>query len=611
MSVLDDVKQRLDIVEVVSGYVALTQSGRNFKARCPFHTEKTPSFTVTPERQSWHCFGACSTGGDLVTFIMKVENLGFPQALRLLAQRAGVEMPDRRREERQSPLLQVNEAAVRFYHELLLSSEGAEALAYLEGRGVSPEAVRDFALGWSPREWERLRTHLAGQGFPDELMLQAGLLHSSPEGRLRDLFHARLLFPIRNPAGQTVGIGGRTLDGSVPKYLNTPQTPLFNKSRLLYALDAASEAIKLSGEAVIVEGYMDALMTHQHGFRNVVASMGTALTRQQVEQLLGLGSSFVLALDPDTAGQEATLRSLEGSWDVFRSPPRAGGGRAAGGGESPRAGKPQITLRVALLPQGMDPDELVRQDPQGWARTVAEAPELLDFLLDVLPPRYDLTSPTGRLQLAERFSGLLLAVEDSGRQDRYLARLEQLLGVNRRTLDEVLNLSRRALLKPGRTGKRAQTQGYAAPFAHATSDPLEEHVLALLVQYPELKETVVVEEGAASRFQRAESREIFTKWASCSTIGRLQEALDPSLHDYLESLRTRSLPPMDLKERQDTVAQCLKRLEERQLRELKAQESDLLASAEGDPEGTADLVATALERNNRLRQILGRGTEGA
>ena len=599
MSVLDEVKQRLDIVEVISDRVALTQSGRNFKACCPFHSERTPSFVVNSERQTWHCFGACATGGDVFTFIMKAENLGFPQALRLLAQRAGVELPDNRKEERLSPLAQVNAAAVRFYHELLLSPEGAEAQAYLERRGVSQEAVREFALGWSPREWERLRVHLTGQGFTDDLMTQAGLLHSSADRRLRDLFHGRVLFPIRNARGQVAGIGGRILDSGEPKYLNTPQTALFDKSRLLYGLDAASESIRLSGEAVIVEGYMDALMAHQHGFRNVVASMGTALTRPQVEQLLGLGRRFVLALDPDAAGQEATLRSLEGSWDVFRTPSRGN-----------RDARPQIALRVALLPQGMDPDELIRQDTEGWARTVAEAPDLLDFLLEALPPRYDLRSPTGRLQLAERFSGLLLAVEDQGQQDRYLARLEGLLGVNRRTLDEVLNLSRRAMLQPGRGRTPARSQGYAAPFVRGTGDPLEEHALGLLLQYPELRESEEDVASAANLLQRGENRELFTLWRVSSTLETLRDALDPSLSEHLETLLTRPFPPMDLRERQETLAQCLHRLEERSLRELKTQEGALLASVQGKPDEEAALMATALERNRRLKQLLGGGAAG-
>ena len=486
MSTVDEVKQRLDIVEVISGYVTLTPAGRNLKALCPFHTERTPSFIVTPERGAWRCFGACATGGDVITFIMQAENLGFSEALRHLARQAGVALPDRRQPQPQAqpqdPLVQVNEAAARFYHQQLLSPQGTPARSYLEGRGVSPESMDAFALGWAAQGGSALKDDLRTHGFSEELMQRAGLLHRTAQGHIRDLFRGRLLFPIRDPQGNTVGFGGRSLDDTPPKYLNTPQTPLFNKSTLLYALDTAADPVRLAGEAVVVEGYMDALMAHQHGFANVVASMGTALTERQVARLVGLAKSVVLALDPDTAGQEATIRSLESSWRVFQPPPpqRQPGGRGAA--FSPR---PRITLRLALLPPGSDPDLLIRQDPTAWAQAVEEAKGLVDFLFQVLPERYDLTAPGGRLQLAERLGGVLLALEESGRQDHYLGRLEELLGVNRHTLDEVLGLSRRALLGPAGARRQAPVQGYMAPFVRSRGDSLEEHLLALLLHDPD------------------------------------------------------------------------------------------------------------------------------
>ena len=597
MSTVDEVKQRLDIVEVVSGYVTLTPAGRNLKALCPFHTERTPSFIVTPERGTWRCFGACATGGDIITFIMQAESLDFPEALRHLARQAGVSVADRRQTQTQpqDPLVQVNQAAARFYHQQLLSPNGAAARSYLEGRGVSPEAIESFALGWAAPGGDVLKGGLRTQGFSEELMQQAGLLHRSAQGHVRDLFRGRLLFPIRDAQGNTVGFGGRSLDDTPPKYLNTPQTPLFNKSTLLYALDAAADPIRLGGEAVVVEGYMDALMAHQHGFTNVVASMGTALTERQVAQLVGLAKSVVLALDPDTAGQEATIRSLESSWRVFQPPPRQGRGAAF----SPR---PKTTLRLALLPSGMDPDLLIRQEPQAWAQAVEEAQSLVDFLFQVLPERYDLTTPGGRLQLAERLGGVLLTLEESGQQDHYLGRLEELLGVNRRTLDEVLGLSRRALLGPAGARRGGPVQGYVAPFARARGDTLEEHLLALLLQDPDLKAACEPAEDLARSFRQGENREIFTHWIASDTIDRLRDDIDASLHEHLDAILLRPLPPTDLQERQEALAHCLRRLEERDLRELKAQESVLLASAQEETE-EAELMELALERNRRLHRL--------
>ena len=606
MAVIDEVKQRLDIVGTVSEYVSLTPAGRNFRAHCPFHTERTPSFYVFPERQTWRCFGACATGGDAFTFVMKADNLTFPEALRLLARRAGVALPSPRSQERLSPLHRINEAATSFYHEyLLLSSEGAEAIRYLEGRGISRDSIVAFTLGLAPQDWEGLKSHLAAAGYTEELMEQAGLVHRSPDGRTRDLFRGRLLFPIRDAAGHVVGLGGRTLDESTPKYLNTPKTPVFDKSRLLYGLHAATEAIRRENLGVIVEGYTDTVMAHQHGFHNVVASMGTALTEQQVGQLVGLASGFVLALDPDTAGQEATLRSLEASWKVFQ-PPLAQ--RRPGGAGPAYQEKPAVELRVALLPQGLDPAELIRQDPDGWTRAIEGAQELMDFLFELLPPRYDLTTSEGKLQLAERVGGLLLAEENPGLQDRYLEKLEVLLGVPRRTLDETLGLSRRALLQTSgrRTRRTASVQGYVAPFTQAAHDPLEEYTLALLLQDPSLQDQCG--DLSAELFQRAENRELFTEWQTCSTMGRLKEVVDVSLREHLDTLATRVLPPLDGTQREEALAQCLRRLEERSLRELKAQEGVLFGSSEAALEDEEDALEGILERNRRLRELFVAGS---
>ena len=318
MAVIDDIKARLDIVDVVSSHVSLQRSGRAFKACCPFHQERTPSFYVNPERQSWHCFGACGTGGDIFGFIMKAENLEFKEALLRLAQQAGVTVPTRERQSDQDDLYRLNETAREYFQQYLASSMGGDARAYLEGRGVTRESVSKFELGLSPRDGQGLLNHLLKSGFAPEQMVRAGAVWQHQDGGHRDAFRGRLIIPIRNGQGELGGFGSRALDDSMPKYLNTGRTPVFDKGRTLYGLYLARETARRDG-MVIVEGYMDAISAHQHGYENVVASMGTALTDYQVAEVLRITRQVTMALDADAAGQQATLRSLESSWQVFQN----------------------------------------------------------------------------------------------------------------------------------------------------------------------------------------------------------------------------------------------------------------------------------------------------
>ena len=584
MSLLDDVKARLNIVDVVSNYVPLSQSGRVFKARCPFHTERTPSFIVDPERGTWHCFGACSEGGDAIRFVMKAENQSFSEALRTLAGRVGVPLPTPRQQAQMDPLLRANEEAMRFFQRRLQSPEGAEALAYLQDRGVAAETAAAFGLGLAPDGFEELKIHLMGQGFTEEQLQRAGLVTRPQQGGSRDLFHARLMFPIRNSDGQAVGFGGRELDGSVPKYLNTPQTPIFDKSALLWGLDVARESIRLRGVGVVVEGYMDALMAHQHGYTNVVASMGTALTTRQVAALRGLADSFVLALDPDAAGQEATMRSLKTSW----------------------ANVPDV--RIALLPEGKDPDELIREAPDRWPEALEAAEPRLDFGFRVLAPRFNLDTADGRRALTEELGGWILSVQDETEQDRYLERLELLVGVTRQTLEQVLQRQRRALLDAAASSRgRSPTPQPQAPALEAPAaaferdDVLETYPLTLLMLDPNLRGAAG--ELRAEFFRQSENREVFQKWAECSTMEELKEDLDALLQEHLETLLSREIPTMDHKQRSESLAQSIRRLEERRLREQRTQLGATLAQAVAEGRDTAAEEEELHRQDERFREL--------
>ena len=583
MTLLDEVKSRLDIVEVVSGYTSLTQTGRNLKARCPFHSERTPSFVVFPERSSWRCFGACAEGGDSIRFVMKAENQSFSEALRTLADRLGVQLPSRRAQEAMNPLLRANEEVSKFYRRHLLESEeGAGARAYLEKRGVTQETAAAFNLGLSPTGWEDMKNYLAGQGFTDAQMLQAGLLHRSEGGRTRDLFHGRLMFPIKDSQGRIVGFGGRDLDGVQPKYLNTPQSPLFEKSTILWGMDIAMEGIRLNDEVVVVEGYMDALMAHQHGFTNVVASMGTALTTQQVEHLTRLANNYVLALDSDAAGQEATLRSLKSSWAGIDN------------------------VRIALLPIGKDPDDLIRQNPEKWPETIATAETKIDFFFRLLPPKFELTTTQGQRMLTEDLGPLVLDVQDSTEQDRYLEHLGALLGVNLHTLEEVLQRQRQSLLRAATSKSQRRRSPEEPPSVHVAAaafkqDQLETFSLALLLRNPELKE--FAETLQPEYFHESENREIYLKWVECSIIEELRELVDTPLREHLEILVDHDFPTMDQKERTEALSHCVRRLEERHLREVRTQIATSLSQALEEGGDATEVTQELRKQDERLREL--------
>ena len=451
MTVVDDVKDRLDVVDVISGYVPLKKSGRTFKATCPFHTEKTPSFVVDPQRQSWRCFGACATGGDAFSFVMRRDGLSFGDALRVLAEKAGVEMRPREQAERTDVLLRANNEAASFYRKALASPEGEKARLYLQERGIDGAAGEAFDLGLSPRAGSALRGHLSSLGHDVEHAVDAGLLRRFEDGNLRDFFRGRLMFPIHDRRGRVAGFGARTLDGSDPKYINTPSTRVFDKRATLYGLHLAAPSIREKDEAIVVEGYMDTIAAHQHGYANVVASMGTALTEQQVAQLRSLASGCILALDPDQAGQEATLRSLESSWrivDLQRA-------RA----QAPADGtyrRKSLNLRIASLPAGRDPDALIREDPAAWERVLSSAVPFMQFYIRAMVARYDVNTNEGKQDAVTALSPAISATSNAFEQDEYIDMLANILGVDRRLLET--SISRRQTTARRRDERRRGRQ---------------------------------------------------------------------------------------------------------------------------------------------------------
>ncbi len=439
MSVVDDVKARLDIVDVVSGYVNLQKAGRNFKALCPFHQEKTPSFVVFPDTQTWRCFGACSEGGDVFSFVMKTEGWDFGDALRELAKRAGVELasptPEQTQQQAEVERLQgLIEETARFFHERLIESPDAQlAREYVVGRGLSAETVAAFQLGYAPDDWRQALHHLQMLGYSQDEIIDSGVAIRNERGNVYDRFRDRLVIPIRDARGRTVGFGARALAGdAVPKYLNSPQNPLFDKSRLLYGLDMARRAIRETETAVIVEGYMDVMQAYQAGFANVVAQMGTALTEDQLRQLSRYARRLILALDPDAAGMSATMRGLNVARETLD---RDGGVTFDPRGMMRYTGKLALDIRVVSLPEGNDPDDLIREEPDAWVTLLEQAIPVAEYVIQRGTAHLTAhSSYQEREQVARELLPILMATESDLQRSGNIQALARRVHIDERIL---------------------------------------------------------------------------------------------------------------------------------------------------------------------------------
>ena len=582
MSVIDEVKQKLDIVEVVNQYITLTKAGRNFKARCPFHEEKTPSFFVFPERQSWHCFGACGIGGDVFSFVMKQQGIEFGEALRLLAQQAGVTIPSRierdtKKDERER-LYQVNKAAAEFFHDQLLNSPAAAgARDYLVKRGFTAETTTSFQLGFSPDSYEALQKHLKEIGYSEKELLDAGLLVETDDGRNRDRFRGRLMFPIHDARGNTTGFGARALDDSMPKYTNSPQTLIFDKSGTLYGIDLATTAIRKQEQVIIVEGYMDTITAHQNGFNNVVASMGTAITERQVTTLKRLTKNVVLALDADTAGEEAMLRCVDYE-NIL-----------------------DAEIRVALLPEGRDPDDVIRETPEKWQEMVDNAVPVVDFTFSKKTAGLDITTARDQSMAVHELAAIIARMKDPVRRDHYIRRLEFLTKTRYNIIEGVV----KEYMAPSKQSKAKKEPATTQTPRFLLSNPLEEYCLRLLLHHPEL---VDVSEGLLPEyFQNSQNREIFIGWQKFKELPLLKESLDPALWEQVESLI--SLDVIDNKA-EDKLDSVILRLREQYLRDQKEERATALA-ATADEEGIgAKLDEEDIKGNNQLQEVFEQKARG-
>jgi len=463
MSVTDEIKQRIDLIDFISRYTPLKKAGSSYKANCPFHEERTPSFVVFPHTGSWRCFGACGVGGDLFDFAMRKENLDFREALEMLADEAGVELTQQNNNptlQRKPLLYEINQAASDYFQYVLRHHPVAQvARDYLQNRGIDDPTQELFELGFALESWHSLRDHLYEKGYSYEDQLAAGLIKRHEERQnTYDAFRDRLMIPIRDRQGRHLGFGGRVLGDGQPKYLNTGETALFRKSHIIYGIDLGHKAINDADKVVIVEGYMDVIAAHQHGYKNVVACMGTALTAEQLKQLQRYTDNFVLALDADSAGQQATIRGLNQARQALskvRKPTFTTQGRLN------IEERLAANLNIVSMPPGQDPDDLIRQNPAQWPQLIQDAQPLVDYYFGLVSHQYDLSSAYGKGNAVTELSPLIAELGDDIERQHYIQKLSRLVQIDERTIGSRVQAAAktlRVISTDQAKGKRAQGQ---------------------------------------------------------------------------------------------------------------------------------------------------------
>ena len=564
MDVVAEIKQRIDPADYIGRSVKLQKSGRNFRGLCPFHAEKTPSFYVFTDRGTWRCFGSCGEGGDLFSFVQKQDNVEFRDALRTLAAEAGVELSARAAEQRSRAerLSGIISAAVDFYQQTLAGEDGLAAREYLEStRGLTQETVEQFRLGWAPDEWRLLRDYLLARGYSDADALAAGVLTQGESGGAPyDRFRGRTTIPIADERGVYVGLGGRILGAGEPKYLNSPQTEIFDKGRTLYGLDGAGEQARESGVIVVVEGYLDVIGPWQAGFRNLVATMGTSLTEHHADVLKRFAARVVLAMDPDSAGLAAAERA-GGLFLGFDSPEAMGA--SARSAEAITANV-DLDLRVAPLPEGKDPDDLTREDPEAWRTAIETAPPFARFLLNRLIGEERPESPLEARRIVERLRPVLLSVRNPVERSMHIQSIARRLGITETAIAE--------LLRGGGRRPRAVRERAPEPIRSDAADRL----LATLLHHPSLR--AELRHLPADLFASALDREIFQRWQHDEVDAESDEE-DPTT-ERLRQLLARREPQLESTEARERAADLMRHILRERLIQRQSAVTEELAAAE-------------------------------
>lgn len=461
---LEEIKARLDIADVISEYIPLKQAGVNFKGLCPFHREKTPSFFVSTEKQIWHCFG-CGKGGSLFDFIMEIEGAEFPEALRILAEKAGVEIKqyDKKLVSQNTKLLDICKLSAKFYHKTLMeSSLAGPARKYLRERGLKKKIIEDFQIGFSPDKWDVLEKFLTKRGYSLQDIKLAGLISQSQKGKYYDRFRNRIIFPINDLHGQTIGFTSRILPGAenedqIAKYINTQETPIYSKGRVLYGLDQAKMVAKQLDKIILVEGNMDVLACHQHGNKNVVCTSGTALTKEQIKLLQRYTKTIVLAFDMDSAGQEATQRSI----DILLQ-------------------EENLDIKIIQISSGKDPDECISKTPKIWDQALKKPLPIIDYYFQSIFKDKDLAQSDQKKQAVKEILKIIIKLGDPVEKGIWLKRLSDQSGIAETSLREALSKAKVYKNKTVITTKDEKVKKYSQ------EEKAEQILLGLIVKFPKI-----------------------------------------------------------------------------------------------------------------------------
>ncbi|MBN1353312.1 MAG: DNA primase [Candidatus Omnitrophica bacterium] len=455
--VIEQILDKTDIVEIVSSYLPLKKAGQNFKARCPFHEEKTPSFMISPSKQIYHCFG-CGAGGNVISFLMKHEHMDFIEAIKLLADKTGIALPQatsgmREKDSLAEKIYGANNIACNFYRENLAGEQGRDAEQYFKARGIDSDTARRFGLGYAEDSWQGLINYCKQKGVGTDLLEKAGLiLQKEGKENWYDRFRNRVIFPIFDWRNRILGFGARSLDNALPKYINSPETYIYRKGQHLYGLNFSKEHIKKQNYVIIVEGYFDLILPFQHDIKNLVATLGTALTVEQIRLIKRFTKNVIMIYDSDKAGESATLRGL----DLLLAE--------------------DMNVRMAVLPKGNDPDSFVRKEGKpGFTKVLRESKDIFDYKLGILTAKYKKDQPRAKARIVEEMLPTLAKIENAVLKSGYLKKMSEELSID----EESIRIELRKL-KPGQS--RVTPVSQAAPEKKSTASLAEITILAIVLE---------------------------------------------------------------------------------------------------------------------------------
>ncbi|MEF8847006.1 MAG: DNA primase [Candidatus Paceibacterota bacterium] len=569
---VQEIKERLDIVDVIKEYIKLEKAGSNYRAQCPFHSEKNPSFFVSPSRQIFHCFG-CGEGGDMFEFIKKIEGVEFGDALKILADRAGVELKeqDPRMKTKRNKMQEICELSCQFFEKQLEgSSKGKKAKKYLKGRGISEESIERWRLGYAPDQWRSLLNFLSNKGFKTKNIVKAGLVIKKQDGKTYDRFRGRIMFPVFNLNGEVIGFGGRVFEqDKTAKYMNTPNTLLYDKSKVLYGLDKAKVAIRKKDQAILVEGYTDVILASQVGYENVVATSGTALTSKQLKILKRYSDNLLVAFDMDVAGSTATRRGID------------------------MAQEQGFNIKVVSMPEDSDPADIVSEDEEQWESLVENADSIMEFYIKNAFSQFNDETPEGKEKISNRVLPAIKRIPNEITKAHWIQELSDRLGVDEESIKRELGKIE---------VEQEQDEEEEEKEEKSREEKLEERVLALILQDPSLIRKVKSEHldhftDKSRKILKAIEKNVSEE----EVVEEIKKELEGDAIEHLDYLALKS-DVMEEEKLEEEVEVCLKELCSSSVKEQLNKIANAIKKAE--KKGDKEKVEKLVNKFNNLAQDL-------